>query len=78
MFDGKQGEFLKEQAAHVAKVLLHCASRVRMHLFFDSNSALCLKKKPHKCYLCEIKSSPSAEKRLERAQDYFNKKALFV
>ena len=37
-----------------------------------------LKQKTHKCYLCEIDSALSEEKWFERAQHYFNKKALFV
>ena len=35
-----------------------------------------INKKLHKYYLFEINSAPSKEKWLERAQNYFNKKAL--
>ena len=37
-----------------------------------------LKQKTHKCYTCEIDRDPSEEKWFERAQHYFNKKALLV
>jgi len=59
-------------------------ARVSMHSFFESILEMnrcdpsLLKQKTHKCYLCEIDSAPSEEKWLERAQNYFNKKALLV